>query len=87
MYDKPLNFDGYHPPLERDDVRHSRAASDWMIFGKHPVTGLVDVTDVEGSEVFVSLPQDIADDLLALRGKFVDDVLDTLNRHLKRQAA
>ena len=51
----------------------------WMVFGVHPLTGLVDIADSTGDDVFTMVDSAKADRIVALRNKFSADLLEILN--------
>jgi hypothetical protein len=49
----------------------------WMIFGIHPETGNVDISDGD-QDIITNVPKDRADKILEVRNMFVNTMLELL---------
>jgi hypothetical protein len=54
----------------------------WFIFGEHPTTGHVDISDGDG-DVLVDIPRQLAEEVIAARSRFVDERVAYWLAHLE----
>lgn len=59
-------------------LKDSTISDIWIEFGEHEGGRLVDISDSE-SDVFVRVPAELAKRIIALRTKFTEDLIDTIN--------